>query len=96
MINPETFGVDRNLLAKALLAENIQTKFYFFPAIHQLDAYAQNEIGSLPVTNELAKSVLSLPIHNFMKESDIKRITSCIKAVHEGSDVIKTQIRHGS
>ncbi|MFX1506536.1 MAG: DegT/DnrJ/EryC1/StrS family aminotransferase [Promethearchaeota archaeon] len=96
MINPETFGVDRNLLAKALLAENIQTKFYFFPPIHQLDAYAQNEIGPLPVTNELAKSVISLPIHNFMKEADIKRITSCIKAVHEDSDVIKTHFRHGS
>lgn len=96
LINAETFGIDRNLLAKALLAENIQTKFYFFPAIHQLDAYLQNEISSLPVTNELTNSVISLPIHNFMKKSDIKRITSCIKSIHENSETIKDQIHHGS
>lgn len=89
LIDPEKFGMDRNLLAASLNAENIHTKFYFYPPIHELDAYVAKDKPVLPITTQISYNVLSLPIHNFMKEEDIIRITSCINTIHEHSAKIK-------
>jgi dTDP-4-amino-4,6-dideoxygalactose transaminase len=89
LIDPEKFGMNRNLLATALNAENIQTKFYFYPPIHQLEAYNTDDQPVLPITTQISYNVLSLPIHNFMKEDDIKRITNCIETIHEHSETIR-------
>jgi len=87
-INPKEFGMDRNLLSEALNKENIATKFYFYPPIHQLKAYQTSIPPDLPNTEKLAYSVLSLPIHNFMEENDIKRIINCVKSIHNHADKI--------
>ena len=88
LIDSTAFGMDRNILAAALNAENIQTKFYFFPPIHQLKAFSTVNQYDLPETTKISNTVLSLPIHNFMKEEDIKRITGCIESIHENAETI--------
>lgn len=90
LIDPNHFGIDRNILSKALNSENIATKFYFYPPIHQLEAYTRIDLPDLPTTTKISDSVLSLPIHNYMEESDIKRITGCIEAIYDHSDKIKS------
>jgi dTDP-4-amino-4,6-dideoxygalactose transaminase len=87
-IDPKEFGMDRNLLSEALYKENIATKFYFYPPIHQLEAYKTGMPPDLPNTEKLSNSVLSLPIHNFMEENDIKRIGNCIESIHNYADKI--------
>jgi dTDP-4-amino-4,6-dideoxygalactose transaminase len=81
-VDPDAFGMDRDTLAKALEAERISTKKYFFPAMHELDAFRPKRRASLPVTDRASRRVLSLPIHNVMRESDIDRIADRIELIH--------------
>ncbi|MCK4809740.1 MAG: DegT/DnrJ/EryC1/StrS family aminotransferase [Candidatus Omnitrophica bacterium] len=51
------FGITRDELYEALKAENIQTKEYFYPAVHMQKAYFSLGVkykGKLPVTEKAA------------------------------------------
>lgn len=93
IIDCEKFGMNRDDLASVLLKENIQTKFYFYPPIHQLDAY--KGIASdkdLPNTTYLSKNVLSLPIFSYMGEIEIKGIIKAIKKANRyGSEILNSK-----
>ncbi len=75
--NPE----NRKELQEYLLERKIYTKIYFFP-IH-LKTYYKNKfsfnIGTLPVTEEVSKKVLSLPISLRFTEGDQLFIINSIK-----------------
>lgn len=91
IVDFEKFGMNRNDLAKVLLKENIQTKFYFYPPIHQLDAFKGIATDKdLPNTTYLSSNVLSLPIFNYMEEIEICGIIEAIKKAHEYSSEIIT------
>lgn len=93
LIDSKNFGIDRNLVAEALKAENIATKFYFYPPIHQMEAYRIPNQNDFPITTKLSSSVLSLPIHNFMDEKEVTRIAQCIKSIQYHADKIKASSR---
>lgn len=66
MVDQAGFGISRDLLAKALLAEGIDTRRYYDPPMHRHTLYkpywaAQG--GELPVTDRLAAQTLSLPMY---------------------------------
>lgn len=77
VINREKFGMDRNELAKALAEKGIGVKFYFYPPMHQLNAYKDDDVH-LPVTEEVSHNLISLPIYNDMKKEDIEYIAEAV------------------
>lgn len=61
-IDPDTFGLSRDRIADALLAEGIPTRKYFSPACHQHRAFQQFSTRTLPGTEQLSSRCLSLPL----------------------------------
>ncbi|MHA1312698.1 MAG: DegT/DnrJ/EryC1/StrS family aminotransferase [Candidatus Helarchaeota archaeon] len=78
ILDPEKYGMNRDELGKKLEGSGVGVKKYFFPPMHRLKAYEDKD-AKLPITDEVSNNLLSLPIHNFMHESDIKRIVDLIR-----------------
>jgi len=71
----------RNDLIDYLSKNQIGNKIYFLP-VHLSEFYKRNfhyKENDLPVTEEIAKSVLSLPMFPTMNEEEVEYITSTIK-----------------
>lgn len=79
----EEFGVSRQALARALEAENIETRPYFDPPLHRQQAYRGYASGiSLPVTDRLSAQVLVLPMYAALSGHDVDRICDAIARIH--------------
>jgi dTDP-4-amino-4,6-dideoxygalactose transaminase len=70
------FGMSRDALQKALLAEGIPTRAYFAPPGHQLTAYRQEL--DLPVTAAMCDQVLCLPMSSTMTDAEAEQVCDCI------------------
>lgn len=83
-IDTQAFGLSRDQLAVALSAENIDTRKYYDPPVHQQTAYRQFAPSPemLPKTNMLAACSLSLPIWSHMEESAVLGICRAIERIH--------------
>jgi dTDP-4-amino-4,6-dideoxygalactose transaminase len=90
VVYPEQFGLTRDELQLALNAENIDTRKYYAPPVHQQRAYKQffDHQRGLPVTDWLAANSLSLPIWSFMPDEVVKDICIAIANVFENRDKI--------
>jgi dTDP-4-amino-4,6-dideoxygalactose transaminase len=71
---------DRETLRRALADQGIPTAIYYPRPMHLQPAYAAHGAGvdSLPVSEALAKRVLSLPMHPFMSEDTAERICRAV------------------
>ncbi|MFM8238631.1 MAG: DegT/DnrJ/EryC1/StrS family aminotransferase, partial [Actinomycetota bacterium] len=80
-VDPEGFGCSRDVLARALAAEGIDTRKYFSPPVHRQRAYADLPPAHLPVTDAVAARVLSLPIYPALGDDDLERIAAAVTAI---------------
>lgn len=73
-----THGINRDDLRKYLAAQNIPSMVYYPVPLHFQKAYASESVkeGSLPVTENLCKCVISLPVSTEMDEEQLTYITS--------------------
>jgi dTDP-4-amino-4,6-dideoxygalactose transaminase len=81
-VTPETFGMARDALAEALLAEKIETKKYFYPPLHKQKLYSffhNPECEDLVHTNYVADGVLSLPIYESLSDATVERVAYAIQ-----------------
>ncbi len=71
----------RDALQAFLKEQGIPTMVYYPKPMHEQTAYKElgYEKGSCPVTEELCGTVLSLPIHPYIEESDIDLVCNHIK-----------------
>ena len=71
---------DRGALQAALKAQDIPSMIYYPRGIHQQGAYRDMRLSDVdyPNTIEATKRVLSLPIHPYLTEKDVERVTSVI------------------
>ena len=74
-------NIERNDLADRLLKNDIPSVIYYKFPIHLMKAfkYLKYQKGSLPVSENLSNSIISLPMHPFLKTRDIHKIIKCIK-----------------
>jgi len=80
------FFLTRDQLAAALASDNIDTRRYFNPPLHQQTVYtAPGKVGAgpLPVTDRLARELLTLPLHLGMSPAVVRRICETLVRVHE-------------
>jgi len=72
--------IDRLKFMSALKRMNIQTSIHY-PPIHKFSYYVQNKYRySLPVTDEVEKRLVTLPLYPAMQMNDINYILESIKA----------------
>ncbi|MGA3290265.1 MAG: DegT/DnrJ/EryC1/StrS family aminotransferase [Candidatus Bathyarchaeia archaeon] len=67
---------ERNRLQKHLIKKGIQTLIHYPIPVHKQNAYAIRE--NLPVTEELCGRILSLPIHPWLHEDEVRKVSACI------------------
>lgn len=92
MIDKKEFGISRNVLYDALERENIMTKKYFDPPIHEQDAFKpfiKNQKLDLKNTVKVAKNIISLPIYSHMRIEKVKRICNAILKIHKHKHKLK-------
>ena len=73
--------VNRSELQAKLKAQNIPSMIYYIKPMHLQGAFegTDSAIADCPVTERLAKTVLSLPVHPYMEAKDISFVVETIK-----------------
>lgn len=92
LIDENKFGVSRDILYNALEKENIMTRKYFDPPIHEQRAfkpYLEGQSCNLDNTIKVAKNIISLPIYSHMTKQKVKKICEAILRVSKYSDELK-------
>ncbi|MGP8246939.1 MAG: DegT/DnrJ/EryC1/StrS family aminotransferase [Bryobacteraceae bacterium] len=82
LISPEEFGVSRDAVAGALLAQGIPTKKYFYPPLHRQKLFAAaGDAGEarLPNTECISERVLSLPIYESFPDETVETAALAIR-----------------
>jgi len=71
---------ERNKLRQALAESGIQTAIHYPTPIHLQPAARRfgYKFGDFPVTEKQSESILTLPVHQFLTEADLHRVTSTI------------------
>jgi len=85
-IDEELFGMSRDKLCEALEAENIETKKYFYPAVHMQEAYRafrKRYEGKLPVTENASETGLALPLYGHMEPVSVEKVCGAIMRIHK-------------
>lgn len=82
LVEAERFGMDAASLGEALAPEGIETRRYYAPPVHRTRAYrAVANGGSLPVTDEAAGRVLTLPLWEGMTEEHVGLVAEAVSRV---------------
>lgn len=76
----------RDELKKHLEKKGVPSMIYYPVPLHFQKAYQQKDFGegSFPVTEQLSKEVISLPIHTEMREEELNYICQSIKDFYRG------------
>jgi dTDP-4-amino-4,6-dideoxygalactose transaminase len=72
---------DRDGVAEALGSEGVPTAVYYPRPLHQQTAYRDfpSAVGGLPVSEQLAGEVLSLPMHPYLSEADQDAVVGAVR-----------------
>ena len=65
----------RDSLQKYLMNQGVETAIHYPIPIHQQSASRNYDFGNYPNTEEQAKRILTLPIHQHLKEQHLIRIS---------------------
>jgi dTDP-4-amino-4,6-dideoxygalactose transaminase len=90
-VTPSQFGMTRDQLAEGLLAENIETKKYFYPPMHMQTLYKSfHDAGrnDLKITEGVTGGILSLPIYELLPDSTIETVS---RAIHRLANSASTR-----
>jgi dTDP-4-amino-4,6-dideoxygalactose transaminase len=89
-VTSEAFGMTRDALAESLRAENIETKKYFYPPLHQQTLYSrfhEPERNDLSPTEYVADGILSLPIYESLPDETVRGVAEALQRIaHVASD----------
>ena len=72
----------RDGLAAALKAQGIPTAIYYPKPLHRLEAYRGFPVvdNGIPVTDQLAEEVISLPMHGYLDPPTQDRVIEAVRA----------------
>ena len=81
-VHEKEYGMTRDELYLKMKEQGILGRRYFYPLISEFSTYRGLESArpeNLPVAHKMANSVICLPMHHALSDSDIERILNCIK-----------------
>ena len=93
-VDAQAFGLTRDEFARALAAENIDTRKYYDPPVHRQSAYRQfaPAEGQLKITDWLSSASLSLPLWSHMSDEIAMQICRACQRIHESSDKVRARL----
>jgi dTDP-4-amino-4,6-dideoxygalactose transaminase len=83
-VTPQTVGLSRERLADALQTENVPTKKYFHPPLHQQFLYSRfydRDADDLTQTEFIADGILSLPIYESLPDETVCAVAELIQRI---------------
>ena len=88
-------GLTRDELVEVLWAEGIKARRYFYPGCHRMEPYiSQARAYSLPVTERLSDTVLTLPTGTIVTPTEIAEVCSIIRlAMGNAAEVRQRLVR---
>lgn len=87
------FGMSRDALYEKLQEWNVYTRRYFYPLICDYPCYRSISVnGSLTVARRVADRILTLPIYDSLKLSDVETICEIIMSLQKGKSEISPGI----
>jgi dTDP-4-amino-4,6-dideoxygalactose transaminase len=89
------FGLTRDELAVVLRAEGIDTRAYYVPPVHRMQAFAAFTEACeplLPETAALCDEVLTLPCYGTMTGRDVAAVSACVAAAHGHATAIRARL----
>jgi dTDP-4-amino-4,6-dideoxygalactose transaminase len=91
MIDPEEFGLTAFQLGQALKFDNVDSRQYWVPPVHQQSAYKQfaPNAEKLQNTNWLAEVSISLPIWSRMDDDVVVGICRAIQQIQEHAGEVR-------
>lgn len=91
IVDPGQFGLNSVELARALRAEGIDSRRYYHPPIHLQKAYADRWPGrrDLPVTEQLAERVLTLPLWSHMTQETLDQMAAAVERIHRSAPAVR-------
>jgi len=76
-------SINRDEFVMKLREKGIESSAHFDPPVHLQEAYKNSEKVDLPITEEICKRVVTLPIYPDMTEEEIIYVCNSIKEVLE-------------
>jgi dTDP-4-amino-4,6-dideoxygalactose transaminase len=82
------YGLSRDLLIEGLRRDGIDTSVHFIP-VHHLSGFraalGRQECESVPITDQIADELLSLPMYPALTDTDVDRIADALLAHADGT-----------
>lgn len=91
-IDPDSFGLTRDEVARALEAEGIQTRKYFWPPLHRQKIFATDGVSrrtGLSKTERISERVLSLPIYPSLSREAVERVSKAMAGIQANAKAIR-------
>lgn len=92
LVDQDGFGCSRDAVGAALSREGIDTRKYYSPPVHRQTAYADIQTPNLPVTDALAKQVVSLPMWSHMPFEHAERIGEALQRIQQNASAVEAAI----
>jgi dTDP-4-amino-4,6-dideoxygalactose transaminase len=84
LVDEFAFGVSRDSVQRFLREQGIETRRYFWPAVHQQKLYRDLwDRQPLPVTERVSSRILNLPIHSSLSDEDVNRVCDAVLRAFE-------------
>jgi dTDP-4-amino-4,6-dideoxygalactose transaminase len=91
-VDEKPFGMSRGVLAEALKAEGIDSRFYYDPPVHKHKVYAhlaRSYEGKLPVTDSVAERTITIPIYSHMDDPMVDGICQAVERAHANAEELR-------
>lgn len=92
VVDPDAFGMDAATLQAALRAEGADPRRYYDPPVHRQQAYAGIESRPLPVTDDAAARVLTLPFWADVTEAELRTLAGAVGRIHESAVAVAAAV----
>lgn len=91
IVDPRAFGLTTIELARALQAEGVDSRRYYYPPIHVQKAYTGRwpQRRELPVTEELSRRVLTLPLWSHMTAQQVAAVAGTVTRIHASAASVR-------
>lgn len=97
LVDPDEFGLTRDELHAAMDAENVTTRKYFYPPLHEMSCYQRFAEGAdLPETERIASRVLCFPIYSDMTDAEVDAMVGAVERNHADRKAVRARIGLGS
>jgi dTDP-4-amino-4,6-dideoxygalactose transaminase len=94
-VDAAVYGTTRDTLLRTLHAENVISRRYFFPGVHRLVPYDNQERPALPFTEDLCERLIQLPVGALITEENAAKIGDLLARIHADAPAVSAALSSG-